>query len=221
MPGWHGMENGQKKNMENSSQLDRGKTWPKNGFSRKFSILSPFSGHFFTIFSPVRLGAVVHGFPFLPYSGFWPFSMPCQPGMIPSLLKNPHTERQRFCRTLEVKPSVSDPANSSPTNAFKAVLKCTATTHVARTRLPSQTKRPQSNGLDSPCDSTVLVLSTECQPIDPKKTKKKLRTPQPRIGPATHNKTTEKCEKDYFWAIGVFFSKFFVFSGPAPGWGIS
>ena len=31
-----------------------------------------------------------------------------------SLLKNPHIELQRFCRTSGTKPSFSDPANSSP-----------------------------------------------------------------------------------------------------------
>ena len=34
--------------------------------------------------------------------------------IVESLLKNPPTESQRFCRTLAAKPSCSDPANSSP-----------------------------------------------------------------------------------------------------------
>ena len=48
-------------------------------------IFWPFFGHFFAIFAPVQLGAVFHfDFHFFPISGFWPFSMPYQPGRIPS-----------------------------------------------------------------------------------------------------------------------------------------
>ena len=34
--------------------------------------------------------------------------------IVENLLKNPHTEPQRFCRTSEAKPSFPDPENSSP-----------------------------------------------------------------------------------------------------------
>ena len=65
MPGWHGMQNGQKPEMkkkeiemENGPRLDRGKKWPKNGFLSEFSIIFSFLGLFFSIFVPVQLGAV-------------------------------------------------------------------------------------------------------------------------------------------------------------------
>ena len=84
MPGWYGIENGRKPEMgeqwktqtENSPQLDKGKKRAKNGLSREFPIFSSFSGHFLAIFWASFFFAV---------SGFWPFSMPCQPGMIPNL----------------------------------------------------------------------------------------------------------------------------------------
>ena len=71
--------------MENGPKLDRGKEMAKNGFSREFSIIFPFFCHFF---APVQLGAVFHfEFHFFFISGFWPFSMPYQPGRIPELPK--------------------------------------------------------------------------------------------------------------------------------------
>ena len=58
--------------------------WPKTGFLREFSIIFPVLGHFSAIFAPVQLGAVFHfDFHFFSISGFWPFSMPYQPGRIP------------------------------------------------------------------------------------------------------------------------------------------
>ena len=63
LPGWHGMENGQKPEMEKKGnrngkrpQAGQGQKWPKNAQKCFF---------FFSI------------------SGFWPFSMPCQPGRLP------------------------------------------------------------------------------------------------------------------------------------------
>ena len=75
--------------MENGPELDRGKNgkkWPKSGKIMEFSIIFPFFGHFFAIVAPVQLGAVFHfDFHCFPISGFWPFSMPYQPGRIPIL----------------------------------------------------------------------------------------------------------------------------------------
>ena len=59
------------------------KKWPKNGFLREFSIIFPFLCHFCPC---PAWGRSRFRFPFFPISGLWPFSMPCQPGMIPNLL---------------------------------------------------------------------------------------------------------------------------------------
>ena len=79
LPGWHGMENGQKLEMEKKwkskwqtaptwTGAKMAKKWPKNGFLRAFSIIFPFLGQFFAIFGPVQLG------PFsIPISIFFPF----------------------------------------------------------------------------------------------------------------------------------------------------
>ena len=72
--------------MENGPKLDRGKNGQKMAqkwILREFSIIFPFLGHFFAIFAPVQLGAVFHfDFHFFfSISGFWPFSMPYQPGL--------------------------------------------------------------------------------------------------------------------------------------------
>ena len=70
LPGWYGIENGQKPEMEkkkkkmeiemeNGSKLDggkNGKKWPKNGKLHQKSIFGPF----FAIVAPVQLGAVFH-----------------------------------------------------------------------------------------------------------------------------------------------------------------
>ena len=97
LPGWHGMENGQKPEMEKKngnrngkrSQAGGGQKWPKNGKIIENSLKNPFLGHFFAIFAPVQLGAVFHfDFHFFSISGFWPFSTPCQPGGIPSQIQN-------------------------------------------------------------------------------------------------------------------------------------
>ena len=75
--------------MENGPRLDggkNGKKWPKNGFLREFPIIFQLWALFFAIFAPVQLGAVFHfDFHFFSISDFWPFSMPYQPGMIPTL----------------------------------------------------------------------------------------------------------------------------------------
>ena len=84
MPGWHGMEerpkphrNGEKmeNQMENNLQVDRGRKWPSK------------IHYFLDIFCPCPLGdCFPFGFPyFFPISGFWPFSISCQPDMIPKL----------------------------------------------------------------------------------------------------------------------------------------
>ena len=77
--------------MENGPRLDRGKNGKKMAqkrFLREFSIIFHFWAIFFAMFAIfVQLGAVFH-FDFIIFSaisGFWPFSMPCQPGMIPNL----------------------------------------------------------------------------------------------------------------------------------------
>ena len=98
IPGWHGMENGQKpetekkeSHMEKSPQLDRGKNGPKNGFSREFF---PSFLHFranFLPFLPLSSWGVFSIW--LSISGFWPFSMQCQPGMIPNLAEGIKTLR--------------------------------------------------------------------------------------------------------------------------------
>ena len=84
MPDWYGMEKGQKPerrkngkpNDENSLQVDRGEKWPRNEFSIFFSISGTLSTWKHLVFY------------FFPISGFWPFCMPCQPGMIPMVLGN-------------------------------------------------------------------------------------------------------------------------------------
>ena len=71
------------------------KKWPKNGFLRRFPL---FFHYFWAIFlpflAPVQLGAVFHSdfHFFFSISGFWPFSMPCQPGRIPSQPHQLHTK---------------------------------------------------------------------------------------------------------------------------------
>ena len=94
---WHGKRpkagNGKKKEieMENGRKLDRGKNgrkmaqkWRKimeNSLNNP-AIFGPFFCHFS---APVQLRAVFHfDFLFFSISGFWPFSMPYQPGRIPS-----------------------------------------------------------------------------------------------------------------------------------------
>ena len=76
LPGWHGMENGQKPEiekkkkeieMENGPKLDRGKNgqkWKNNG---KLPQIYPFVGPSCAMFAPVQLGAVFH-FDFLFFS---------------------------------------------------------------------------------------------------------------------------------------------------------
>ena len=72
----------------------KSRKWKKNGnrngkrprAGQENSITFPFLGHFFAIFAPVQLGAVFHfDFHFFSISGFWPFSMPYQPGRILTL----------------------------------------------------------------------------------------------------------------------------------------
>ena len=90
---WHGMENGQKPEMEKKNWKSKWKTapswtgaqkWPKNGKIMENSLKKPFFGPFFLLpFLPLSsLG------PFsisISISGFWTFSMPYRPGKIPSL----------------------------------------------------------------------------------------------------------------------------------------
>ena len=78
MPGWHGMENGQKlgiRKMESTA-----KNGLLEGVFHVFFNLLPF-------LPPVQLGAVFPRvfFLFFLISGFWLLSMPYQPSMIPSL----------------------------------------------------------------------------------------------------------------------------------------
>ena len=68
LPGWYGMENGQKPEMGKKKWKSKWKTaptwtgakmakkWPKNGFLRAFSIIFPFLGHFLPFLPPSRLG---------------------------------------------------------------------------------------------------------------------------------------------------------------------
>ena len=64
-PNWRGSKNG-----------------PKQGFLRKLSIFLHFQP--LLPLSSVQLGPVFYlVFQYFPISGFWPFSMPCQPAMIP------------------------------------------------------------------------------------------------------------------------------------------
>ena len=89
--------------MENGPKLDGGKKmakkWPKNGKILENSLKSPFFGHVFPIFAPVQLGAL---FPFdfhffvFSISGFWPFSMPYQPGRIPKKRERERGFREGF-----------------------------------------------------------------------------------------------------------------------------
>ena len=88
------MENGQKPEMvkkwkskwKNGPKLDRGKNGQKMDFwaiLREFSIIFPFLGHFCPC---PAWGRFPFRFPFFfSISGFWPFSMPYQPGRIPTL----------------------------------------------------------------------------------------------------------------------------------------
>ena len=96
MPGWSGMENVQKPETEkNKKWKTKWKTAPswngekmaKNGFLREFFFHYFF--HFRAIFSPFLPLSSLGPFSisisiFLSISGFWPFSMPYQPGMIPT-----------------------------------------------------------------------------------------------------------------------------------------
>ena len=97
LPGWHGTRRKRGKQMEN--QVGKSPSWTgakmaKNGpkMEKKNGKLPQKSIFFFCFpfFAPLsQLGAlfylVFHLFsPF--FSGFWPFSMPCQPGRIPDLL---------------------------------------------------------------------------------------------------------------------------------------
>ena len=76
--------------MENGPKLDRGKNgqkWKNNGKVMEFSIIFHFFAFFFASFAPVQLGAVFHfDFHFFSISGFWLFSMPYQPGRIPTVV---------------------------------------------------------------------------------------------------------------------------------------
>ena len=98
-------ENGGKTEIEveNGPKLDLGKNgkkrpkkWKNNDKPPQKPIFGPF---FFPFCPPVQLGAVFHfDFHFFPISGFWPFSRPCQPGMIPTqlcglFLRWPRTQR--------------------------------------------------------------------------------------------------------------------------------
>ena len=94
---WHGKRpkagNGKNGNRNGTRpQAGRGQKWQKNGPKMDFwGVFHYFSifGPFFAIFAPVQLGAVFHSdFHFFSISGFWPFSMPYQPGRIPTLI--PH-----------------------------------------------------------------------------------------------------------------------------------
>ena len=92
MPGWHGMENGQKPEM--------GKEWktnakqPPGGQGRKMAKQRPENGekmtelpresNFGPFFPLSTCPLFPFGFHFFPSSGFWPCSMPYQPGMIPN-----------------------------------------------------------------------------------------------------------------------------------------
>ena len=86
MPGWHRIKNGQSRKwektdnqMENGPQLDRGKNGSKMARTWKNRKL-PWKSIFWPFFAPFP-----SGFPCFPYFRLWPFSMPCQPGMIPKL----------------------------------------------------------------------------------------------------------------------------------------
>ena len=68
----------------NGQKTARSWTRAKEGFSEFSIFFLHFRAIFWAIFAPVQLGGVFHlVFHFLPISGFWPFSMPYQPGMIP------------------------------------------------------------------------------------------------------------------------------------------
>ena len=93
---WHGKRpkagNGKKMEieMENGPKLGRGKNgnkmaqkWKNEGVFHYFSIFGPFCCHFCPC---PDWGRFPFRFPFFfSISGFWPFSMPYQPGRIPTL----------------------------------------------------------------------------------------------------------------------------------------
>ena len=102
--------------MENGPKLDRGKNDQKMAQKWKImenSLKNPFFGHFFAIFAAFQLGPFSISISiFFSISGFWPFSMPCQPGRIPKLggqllkippkasqIETPKTHEQRLTGT--------------------------------------------------------------------------------------------------------------------------
>ena len=100
LPGWHGMENGQKPEMKKKwkSKWKTAPSWTGAKMAKKMAQkwksdgvfhYFPFFGHFFCHFCPCPArGRFPFRFPFFFFSvsGFWPFSMPCQPGKLLSLV---------------------------------------------------------------------------------------------------------------------------------------
>ena len=84
---WHGIRpkagNGEKYGKQPPARQGQkmAQKWIFEGLFHSFSIFGPFFGHL----CPCPAGCCFpFGLPFFPISGLWPFSMPYQPGMIPT-----------------------------------------------------------------------------------------------------------------------------------------
>ena len=77
-----------------TTPIGQGQDWPKNGLKME---------NFWAIFAPAPLGLVSHlVFHFFPVSGFWPFSTPYQPSMIPKPERRGHRgQRDTVCTPQE------------------------------------------------------------------------------------------------------------------------
>ena len=69
------------------------KKWPKNRFLRRFPLFFHFWAIFYHFWTRPAWGRFHSDFHFFSISGFWPFSMPYQPGRIPMQARKEHPHK--------------------------------------------------------------------------------------------------------------------------------